>query len=330
MTSLRDRSWDGRGRQTKAAAMETHSKLGQGEPDRGPAPHRGRWVRPVGSPSKRCGGTNYEVRVEHSVGGLLKGSGVTLQGVPVGLISEIRLDSENPGCVIVRFVLTQDTVLRRGVKASIDRSLLNGSAKLSLSGGTNRDPALAALPGQPFPIMRRRAVGSWVTDLRTRSPRCYRTREACRRGTILRICDRSGNISTTSRAARKLGRAVRIVEHVTRTDRIGALGDQTPKVGSGAEHLRRRIEYFRDRFRDNIKRRLNAADHTAVPRGESSALARPRLKQLDDDARHVTTTVRSVCEPVRRVRDAATGIGQERSGSTKLRLCPLLFGRERL
>lgn len=265
-------------------------------------------------------GPTYEVRFEQSVGGLLKGSGVTLQGLPVGLVSEVRLDSENPELVIVRFVLTTDTVLRRGVKASIDRSLLDGSAKLSLSGGTNRDPALAASPGQPFPIVPAKG-GGLLGD----GPADLIAKVSSNAESISKRLDPAGlrsiekHLDDLARRSQTWeGDADRIAEQVTRTDRIGALGDQMAKAGSGAEHLRRRIEGSRESLHDNINRRLNDANRTAVSLGESITRARPRLKQLEDDARHVTETVRSVREPVRRVGDAATRIEQEGLGSTKL------------
>lgn len=265
-------------------------------------------------------GPTYEVRFEQSVGGLLKGSGVTLQGVPVGLVSEVRLDFENPKLVIVRFVLTEDTVLRSGVKASIDRSLFDGSAKLSLSGGTNRDPALAASPGQPFPIVPAEGgglLGDGPTDLIAKM--------ASNAESISKRLDPAGlrsiekHLDDLARRSQTWERdADRIAERATRTDRIGALGDQMAKVGSGAEHLRHRLEGSREDVRDNINRRLNDANRTAVSIEDSITRARPGLKQLDDDARHVTEKVRSVREPVRRVRDAATRIKREGLGSTKL------------
>ncbi|WP_198527087.1 MlaD family protein [Sphingomonas sp. Ant20] len=98
-------------------------------------------------------GPTYEIRFEQSVDGLQPGSAVNLLGVAIGRITEIKVQPKNPDFVTVRFVLTSDTILHRGVTASIERSLFDGSAKLSLSGDNNRNPVLAAREGQQFPIV---------------------------------------------------------------------------------------------------------------------------------------------------------------------------------
>jgi len=78
---------------------------------------------------------------------------VNLLGVSIGRVTEIQVQPRNQDFITVRFALTSDTILHRGVTASIERSLFDGSAKLSLSGDNNRDPVLAAREGQPFPIV---------------------------------------------------------------------------------------------------------------------------------------------------------------------------------
>ena len=98
-------------------------------------------------------GPTYEIRFERSVEGLQNGSGVDLLGVRVGRVTDLRLQPGNPGLVLVRFALTRDAPLRQGVTASIERSLLDGSATIRLEGGGDRGPLLAAGPGQPFAVV---------------------------------------------------------------------------------------------------------------------------------------------------------------------------------
>jgi ABC-type transporter Mla subunit MlaD len=103
------------------------------------------------SPSPRLGTSRADAQLYSAA--LQKGSGVSLLGVPIGRVTEVRLEPANSGLVTVRFVLTRDVPLRRGVTASIARSLLDGSATISLEGGDIRAPALAGRPGQPFPLV---------------------------------------------------------------------------------------------------------------------------------------------------------------------------------
>jgi ABC-type transporter Mla subunit MlaD len=265
-------------------------------------------------------GPTYEVRFEQSVAGLLKGSGVTLQGVPVGLVSEVRLDSENPGRVIVRFVLTNDTTLRRGVKASIDRSLLDGSAKLSLSGGTNRDPALAALPGQPFPIVPAKG-GGLLGD----GPADLMAKVSSNAESISKRLDPAGlrsiekHLDDLARSSQSWnGKVDRVAGRLPRTERIDAVAKQIADTGAGAARLRRRLEGSRGDIRERLTRSLNAADKSAVSFGQSVSRARPQIRKLEADVRHVTETVRSLRGPVGRARDAAKRIEQGGLGPTKL------------
>lgn len=103
--------------------------------------------------SREADGATYEVQFKQSVDGVQIGSGVNLLGVPVGKVTQVRLQPSNPGTVMVRFVLTKDILLHRGVTASIDKSFFDGSAEISLAGSNKREPALTVQAGQPFPLV---------------------------------------------------------------------------------------------------------------------------------------------------------------------------------
>lgn len=74
----------------------------------------------------------YQIRFSKNVAGLEAGSGVTLSGVSVGRIETISIDPVDPGTVLITLALEEDVPIRRGVRADISRSLLNGDATLVL------------------------------------------------------------------------------------------------------------------------------------------------------------------------------------------------------
>lgn len=69
--------------------------------------------------------------------------------------------------------------------------------------------------------------------------------------------------------------------------------------------LRQRLEGSRGDIRERLTRSLNAADKSAVSFGQSVSRARPQIRKLEADARHVTETVRSLRGPVGRAGDVA-------------------------
>jgi len=68
----------------------------------------------------------------------------------------------------------------------------------------------------------------------------------------------------------------------------------------------------------DVARRLHNAERTAEAIGQSISRTRPRIRQLEEDARRATDTVRSVREPARRIGEAAEGIDRQGLRSREL------------
>jgi ABC-type transporter Mla subunit MlaD len=266
-------------------------------------------------------GPTYEIRFEQSVDGLQPGSAVNLLGVPIGRVTEIQVQPKNPDFVTVRFVLTSDAILHRGVTASIERSLFDGSAKLGLSGDNNRNPVLAAREGQPFPIIPARDGGL----LGGGGPADLIAEVSSNAESVSKKLDSAGLRSIEKRLA-ELARSSqtwndkvdRVVGQLPQTERIDALAKQIANTGAGAARLRGRLEGSRGEIGERLTRSLNAADKSAVSFGQSVSRVRPQIRKLEADARHVTETVRSLRGPVGRAGDVAKRIEQGGLGSTKL------------
>lgn len=256
-------------------------------------------------------GPTYEIRFEQSVAGLQNGSGVSFLGVPVGRVTEVSLQPEDPGLVIVRFVLTEDITLRRGVTASIDRALFDGSATISLRGGGNRDAVLVALPGQPFPVIPSKGSGLAGGDL---SPTDFIAKVSSAVERVSEKLDPVGQRAIEEHLGAQARRSPTWANDVDRIasqiapNRIESFGNAIARAGSDAERLRDRLEGSRGRFRKTFARSLHDSERTAESLGRSFSAARPRIMQLKDNARQVTNTVRSVRERVRGVSDTAEKI----------------------
>lgn len=275
------------------------------------------WLRPERDEE----GLTYQIRFEQAVDGLRSGSGVNLLGVPVGRVTEIRLEPTNPGLVTVRFVMTQVVPLRRGVTASISRSLLDGAATISLEGGERGAPSLVAGPGQQFPVVPAKSgsllggeldPAGVVAGISSSSESVLKKLPADQRN----IEERLAEIARRSRSWKM--DADRLSEQLTRRGRFDASGRTIARVGEDAERLRLRLERSRPRIGDTLSRSLNDAERGAHAIGESISQARPRIGRLEDDIGRATETVRSARDPIRQVGDAARKIDREGLGSSDL------------
>ncbi|NJO35146.1 MAG: MCE family protein, partial [Rhodospirillales bacterium] len=90
----------------------------------------------------------YIVRFESSVAGLIKGSTVLFNGVRVGEVTRLDLDSTSPRQVLVAIAVESTTPVRADTVVSIDFQGLTGSPVIALVGGASREPLpkLAGLP----------------------------------------------------------------------------------------------------------------------------------------------------------------------------------------
>lgn len=112
-------------------------------------------------------GARYEIRFSKSVSGLNEGSPVEMQGVTVGRVESIELETRDPGSTRVIVAIDEELPLRQSVRADISRAFMDGSASIvllpspdgplinpegkriarieSVAGGRNRDPSAEAL-----------------------------------------------------------------------------------------------------------------------------------------------------------------------------------------
>lgn len=95
----------------------------------------------------------YDIYFTGSVTGLVQGSAVRYNGIPVGRITRIELDPLDPKRVRVTIEITSQTEIRNDVTAEMAYQGLTGGAFIELSGGTAGAPRLEAKNGERYPVI---------------------------------------------------------------------------------------------------------------------------------------------------------------------------------
>ena len=88
--------------------------------------------------SRGAGASNavpLEIRIPGSVTGLIVGSQILFNGIPVGAVRGLRIDDDNPGAVIVTAAVGDKTPVTPKTKASLGFQGLTGQAYIELKGG---------------------------------------------------------------------------------------------------------------------------------------------------------------------------------------------------
>jgi phospholipid/cholesterol/gamma-HCH transport system substrate-binding protein len=93
----------------------------------------------------------YQIAFAGSVTGLQQGSQVRYRGVPVGRVTDIRIDPERVEWVLVTIEVDRGTPIRQDTVASLEMQGITGIAFVQLRGGTQASPPLAAIAGQTLP-----------------------------------------------------------------------------------------------------------------------------------------------------------------------------------
>ena len=107
------------------------------------------WLHNTGGLTERA---VYRVRYENTVSGMLVGAAVLFNGIRVGEVTDLKLDSQNPNQVIATVAVATGTPIRADTKASIDFQGLTGVAVVTLNGGDPKSPLLAA-SGESPPLL---------------------------------------------------------------------------------------------------------------------------------------------------------------------------------
>jgi phospholipid/cholesterol/gamma-HCH transport system substrate-binding protein len=95
----------------------------------------------------------YQIAFAGSVTGLQQGSLVRYRGVPVGRVTDIRIDPERVESVLVTVDIERGTPIRQDTVASLEMQGITGIAFVQLRGGTQASPPLVASAGEALPLI---------------------------------------------------------------------------------------------------------------------------------------------------------------------------------
>jgi len=98
--------------------------------------------------------TLYQININESVAGLTVGAPVKYNGVEIGTVKNITLNSANPQEVEVLLNIKTGTPITEDTIASLDTQGITGIAYIALKNIGNNMRPLQALPGEPYPIIR--------------------------------------------------------------------------------------------------------------------------------------------------------------------------------
>ena len=104
------------------------------------------WLHAKGGLGQR---TVYQVRFENSVAGLLVGSNVLFNGIRVGEVTGLALNTSAPQQVVVTIAVDPKTPIRADTNVSLDFQGLTGAPVLLLTGGSPDAPAPSSPDGGP-------------------------------------------------------------------------------------------------------------------------------------------------------------------------------------
>ncbi|MGY9107505.1 MAG: MlaD family protein [Alphaproteobacteria bacterium] len=95
----------------------------------------------------------YDIYFKGSVTGLKPGNPVRYRGIPVGVISEMRIDSKNVERVRVTIEIPESTPIKTDTVAALEFQGITGVAYVQISGGTHTSPKLVRKPDEAHPII---------------------------------------------------------------------------------------------------------------------------------------------------------------------------------
>jgi phospholipid/cholesterol/gamma-HCH transport system substrate-binding protein len=96
----------------------------------------------------------YEAHMKESVAGLSVNSTVKYRGVDVGRVRDIALRPDNPEEVLLMLDIARGTPIKTDTRAVLETQGLTGLATVNLTGGSREAPALVALEGQNYPVIK--------------------------------------------------------------------------------------------------------------------------------------------------------------------------------
>ncbi len=96
----------------------------------------------------------YDLLFEGSVTGLKPGNPVRYRGVPVGVVTDMKINPDNVEQVKVTIEVPNETPIKEDSEASLEFQGITGIAFVQITGGTHAAPKLRRIPGGGNPVIK--------------------------------------------------------------------------------------------------------------------------------------------------------------------------------
>lgn len=188
----------------------------------------------------------YLVYFTGSVSGLQVGSTVRYRGVPVGSVTDIRIDPDNVEQVRVAADIAAGTPIKQDTVATLGLQGITGVAYIQLSGGSMGAPPLSTTEKQGFPVIASKPSG--IEQVLEKAPelleRAVTISERLTRllddRNLKAVGDTLENLRSLSTAVADRGTEIDQVLTDTR-EAIAALRDASRSIAALTEDLQRRV-----------------------------------------------------------------------------------------
>ncbi|HEY0838114.1 MAG TPA: MlaD family protein [Azospirillum sp.] len=199
----------------------------------------------------------YYIFFTGSVTGLQTGSPVRYRGIPVGTVTDLRLDPSNVGQVRVTVELQEETPIKVDSIAALEMQGITGGAFVQITGGTERSERLKDSEHRGVPVIPSRP--STLSEVVESAPRL-----------LARI------LELTNRAAELLS-----------NDNQMALGETLQNVRTLTTHLATAANGL-EKTLEKVDGVLPHLDQTVVQAGRTLGTLETSTKQLSGDARELS------------------------------------------
>jgi len=136
------------------------------------------WLHNGGGLTER---TVYRVHFENTVSGLLKGASVLFNGIRVGEVTNLQLDTNNPQVIMATIAVDAGTPVRADTKVGLDFQGLTGVPVVTLQGGSAPLNTAARASGEPLLLTADPLAGQSMTNA-ARDTLRHRDRRVARHG----------------------------------------------------------------------------------------------------------------------------------------------------
>ena len=101
----------------------------------------------------------YLINFRGPVSGLRVGAPVEYSGVPVGKVTDIRIDRDNADSIRVTVELDANVPIHEDAAALLESNILSGVSYIQIAGGSQDKPLLMPKPGERYAVIRPRRSG---------------------------------------------------------------------------------------------------------------------------------------------------------------------------